>query len=79
MKAAVIGYDAQNNLVRLQPESSDGSMKTTESIIVPLSALKSQLFDIPINKGGKVINIGEGVSVSGSSDAGVDLTNIFGK
>lgn len=79
VKAAVIGYDAQNNLVRLQPESSDGSMKTTESIIVPLSALKSQLFDIPINKGGKVINIGEGVSVSGSSDAGVDLTNIFGK
>lgn len=71
IKAAIIGYDAENNLVRLQPESSDGSLKTNESIIVPMSSIKSQLFDIPINKGGKVVNIGEGVSVSAAKPSGI--------
>jgi hypothetical protein len=62
INAVVIGYDAIGDNVLLQPESSDGSLSTTETIIVPRSTIETQMPQLYISKGGKNMLIGEGVA-----------------
>jgi len=64
INATVVGYDATGDNVILQPSGQDTSLGNTTTIVVPRKSIENQLPQLYINKGGKNVLIGDGVSVS---------------